>query len=442
MPFARNFGRCILLLLASCEAKYIFHRQRNYTGLEHSGFAVLSDVLPGSLLLTRFGAAPFVGQSEVTLLNLTSGEHTAMATTIDWPNVPTVVDESAFGFKAALVGAGFIVPSHTLGGIWIIELSEQPRVLKEGPVKVTADKKHSPYPDSGWFYHKAHLVDMNNDGRLDILTSRCEDSVEPWNPKGAELVWLEQPAHGALDGTPWREHVIMQGPDFLFEVAPAELSGTGMLGVCAAEYLAKRLVYIEGSTTTGFRSRVVDADLGPGFSCRFADLNGDGRMDLIATNHLNKNGSVFAYSWEGSLIDSSTVVERHVLASGYSATSTEMGKASPGDAIPFFPRVKNTASKPLIAVSADNGNYLDVLIPEAPHDPSDWTYRAQFVEYVGADVGRMAIGDTDGDGMVEIFVPAYDLGQVVQYKIEEVAEEAPSRDAGSAAGRDDVQILV
>lgn len=35
----------------------------------------------------------------------------------------------------------------------------------------------------------------------------------------------------------------------------------------------------------------------------------------------------------------------------------------------------------------------------------------------GADVGRPSIGDVDGDGLNEIYVPAYDAGQVVQYKV-------------------------
>mmetsp|Transcript_35644 Transcript_35644/g.65325 ORF Transcript_35644/g.65325 Transcript_35644/m.65325 type:complete len:445 (-) Transcript_35644:49-1383(-) len=418
-------------LVVWSEANYVFHRAHNYTGLDHAGYAVLSEELPGSLLLTRFGATPFVGKSEVTLLNLESGSETHLATNIDWPNLPTVVDKSVFGFKAAVVGSGFLVPTHTMGGIWIIELSDKPEVLKTGPVKVTRDSTESHLPDSGWFYHQAYMVDMNNDGRLDILTSRCADSVEPWNPKGAKLVWLEHPASGALNGTAWVEHVIMDGPDFLFEVAPPEVSGSH-LGLCAAEYLSEKLVYIEGSVQTGFQRRVVDDNFGHGFGCRWADLNGDGRTDLVATNHLNQNGSVFAYTWSGpagSLSESNTRVDKHVLATGYSATTTEAGKASPGDAIPFFPKAKNnTQKKPFIVVSADNGNYVDVLIPAVPEDPHDWTYRKELLEYMGGDVGSIAIGDTDGDGWNELFVPVYDNGQVVKYTIRNEASPQVTED--------------
>jgi len=288
-------------------------------------------------------------------------------------------------------------------------------VLKAGPVKITKDL-NTWRPDSGWFYHQGVLVDMNGDGLLDIVTSRCAYSVEPWNPKQGKLVWLEQPASGALSGIAWTEHVMQDGPDFLFELAPKSVSGADF-GACAAEYIGERLSYVYGSEKDGYSTRVVDPELGHGFGCTWFDLNGDGKQDLLATNHLNQNGSVFAYTWDGDLADSSTVIHKHVLATGFSAVSTAQGTASPGDAIPFYATTASTDAKPLLLVSADNGNYLCVLVPDAPKDPLDWTYTKQMIEYIGADVGRPAIGDVDGDGYNELFVPAYDLGQVVHFKI-------------------------
>lgn len=406
--------------------EYSFERVRNYTGLSHAGYAFLSEQLPGSLLLNRFGAAPFFGKSQVSLVNLTSGASHDVANNIDWPNVATIVDETVFGFKAAIIGSGFLVPSHTTGGIWIVELAEEPKVLTSGPVKITKDLK-SWKPDSGWFYHQGTLVDMNGDGRLDIVTSRCAYSVEPFNPKQGKLVWLEHPASGALDGTPWVEHEMQDGPDFIFEVAPKALTGSD-IGVCAAEYIGERLSYVHGSESAGYSTRVVDDALGHGFGCTWVDLNGDGKLDLLATNHLNQNGSVFAYTWDGDLADKSTKVQKHVLATGFNAATTSAGQASPGDAIPFFAKTANTVGKPLLLVSADNGNYICVLVPNAPNDPSDWTYNKKVIEYIGADVGRAAIGDTDGDGINEIFVPAYDAGQLVQYKIK-IAESSSTLSA-------------
>lgn len=181
------------------------------------------------------------------------------------------------------------------------------------------------------------------------------------------------------------------------------------------------MTYTQGNEKTGYKTVVVDDTIGHGFGCTFVDLNADGKMDLLATNHLNQNGSVFAYTWDGDLMKSCYTqgcrVSKHTLATGYSAVTSGAGTASPGDSIPFFAKTTgNDGKKPLILVSADNGNYIEILVPNSA-DANDMTYSKQATTYIGADVGRIAIGDTDGDGVNELFVPAYDAGQIVQYKL-------------------------
>lgn len=162
---------------------------------------------------------------------------------------------------------------------------------------------------------------------------------------------------------------------------------------------------------------------------------------------------------------------KHVLATGFSAVSSSTGTAAPGDAIPFFPAAaagaRTTArhkraerrrfeplgqrapttptasdqrsvapgSRPhavaagspdrvlarrrsaaLIFVSGDNGNYFSFLVPESDTDPANMRYRKSEPVAVGADVGRAAFGDADGDGRLDLFVPAYDRGQVLRYE--------------------------
>lgn len=393
---------------------YGFEWVKNLTNITHPGYAFLPKELPGQLVLNRFGATPFFGKSYVSLVDVNTGAVDDLATNIDWPNVATTVDASVFGFTAIIVGSGFLVPTHTTGGIWVLEASASPTTLKQ-PVKITKDIK-SWKPESGWFYHVAEVVDMNNDGLADIVTSRCADSVLPASvdPKKGKLVWLEQPKENAFDGTPWIEHQIQDGPDFLFARSPK--STPTNFQACSAEFIGEQLTYVHGDASTGvYSTRVVDDELGPGFGCSWVDLNGDGNLDLMATNHVNQNGKVTAYTWEGDLADNATKVTKYTLASNFSAVSDKTGQAAPGDAIAFFVEPAKTTGKPLVLVSEDNGNAIFILVP-ASVDPDNWDYHKQELSFIGADVGRIAIGDTDNDGFNELFVPAYDLDQLVHFK--------------------------
>jgi len=396
--------------------KFAMHWVRNISVPLKPGYSQLPPALPGMLVQTSFEATPFVGKHAVYTFDVTTPnaemQQIPGTEAIDWPNAATGANSSVFGFPAVIVGSGFLVPSHTTGGIWVMEASATPKTLM-APVKITADKKEA-LPDSGWFYHEGEFVDMDGDGRLDILTSRAQFSVWPWGKKRGELLWLQQPAENPLNGEPWVEHHLADGPDFVYCIRP----GPGPLALVATEFINERIVYYYMGANGTMEQRVLDSASGPAFSCTWEDLNGDGRMELLATNHVNQNGSVYAYTFDSD--DPATAkIERHVLATGFSAVTKSQGTAAPGDAFAFQPKILEKGApftKPHIFVSGDNGNTIFMLVAQSERQ-DDWAYTKQELAFLGADIGRPSIGDVDGNGFADIFVPAYDSSVLVHYEI-------------------------
>jgi len=385
------------------------------------GYAQMPPELPGKLIITSFEGTPFVAKHAVYMLDFDGKNEFNLlpgSDVIDWPNAVTGVSADVFGFPAMALGSGFLVPSHTTGGMWVLDGSANATHLPK-PVKITKDKKDI-QPDSGWFYHMAEFIDFNGDGRLDVLTSRCQDGVWPFSKHRGELLWLEQPSSSPLSGDAWVEHHLADGPDFLFCLHP-DKSKTWLV---APEFIGERMVLYYKMENGTMASRVLDDKSGPGFGCSWADLNGDGRLELLATNHINQNGSVYAYNFDSDDLTTAGVT-RHVLATGFSAMSDKTGTASPGDAVAFRPKTSDKGGKMHIFVSGDNSNSIFVLVPSSG-DKNDFSYSKQFLEFVGADIGRPAIGDVDGDGFVDIFVPAYDNDAVVHYKFAPAEEAASS----------------
>jgi hypothetical protein len=92
-----------------------------------------------------------------------------LADGFQWPNDVRIVPTKVFGtgFTAFVVPDGFLVPFHNDGGIEILTTSNTDFTKKTGQYKISQEK-------SGFFYHTGAWIDVNNDGRLDFVTSRSD----------------------------------------------------------------------------------------------------------------------------------------------------------------------------------------------------------------------------------------------------------------------------
>lgn len=122
-----------------------------------------------------------------------------------WPNEVTAVPDDVFeGSNCLVVPDGFLVPGHTDGGVYILDMDHTDVTKSLG--KYTLSKK------KGYFHHMGFWVDLNGDGRKDFLTARSNAKAGE-----GELLWLEHP-EGGFKTENWTEHVLNNMADVGIEM--------------------------------------------------------------------------------------------------------------------------------------------------------------------------------------------------------------------------------
>ncbi|KAG5653433.1 hypothetical protein H0H81_000435 [Sphagnurus paluster] len=332
---------------------------------------------------------------------------TKIAGSVTWPNDVVAAPKSIFGTDGVVVGGGFLVPGKGNGGLYF-----SPSASGSSGSWVTLAAK------SGWFYHRAVFADMDGDGVLDMVSCRANQPL--FGSASTMLVWLKPKDATKPTGT-WVETEIGAGCDALFTVA--DLDNSGIPEIIAASYFTKQFNLFYSNAKTGFQNKadikkvLLDGTIGAAFDVQFVDVNGDGKKDLLVTNHQGgsdkPSGSVYAYEIPApaSMADP-TAYQRHLLATGFPVTQGGLNQASPGSPVAFYPNAANKSGAPHIAVAGDAAQIAYVLIPD-PKTP--WTYTTTMLHNCGCTVGKLEVADVDGDGFAEVFVPCYDNGVLAAY---------------------------
>ncbi len=350
---------------------------------------------PESLLISSFG--PFGGDAVSTVSNI--GSHmtglshapvTLISQDTKWPNEASVSPQGVFASPMLLIPGGFLVPGKSTGAIALLNPS-------------TLESKDITKPKGGFWYHRVMWKDMDGDGKLDILTARANKPMFG-SPKG-ELLWLKQPAD-PLNGE-WTENIIAQGPDVYFDAA--DLNGDGQDEIVVAQFFSKKLsVYWKNGAK--YEMRVIDDSIGQVFDVQIADLNNDGTKDLLVTNHEGGGkGLVLAYEVPKDL--SKGTFTKHVLLKDIETRQGGFNQASPGSARTFKAKIDDKESKPLILVNGDGSQRAHILTAQSQQS-GDWNYTETELVDANCTAGLSAIGDANGDGYTDIFVPAYDNNEI------------------------------
>ena len=316
---------------------------------------------------------------------------------VTWPNEVAAVDAPLFKEPGYVVAGGFLVPGKGNGALTYLNGK-------------TFEQHTLTTPKKGFFYHRVKAVHWGPNKSLALLTARAHKPM--FGESRGELVLLT-PRQGAT-ALPFAfdEQVIATGPDVFF--AALDLDGDGVEELVTSNFFSKdksiQLYWFDG---TQLQHRLLDNTVGTPFDLEFADLMGNGRQALVLTNHEGgQRGAVYAYEipkdWK------SAAWPRHTLLAGIQTRQGGPGAASPGAPVVFYPG--EAAGKPWILVAGDGSQRAHLLTPNSA-DATDWGYTESIVADVRGTVGKVAVGDVDGDGHPEIFVPAYDGNKILMFSV-------------------------
>jgi len=370
-------------------------------------------------------------------------------------------------FEALVVPGGFLATPKP-GRITLVDLDDPKRgeyvVVEAGAG--TPDCSGGQVRNDRWFYHQALWIDMDADGRKDLVTARA--NLMPFLyrcPPVGELVWFRNPGPDLRPDVPWQASVLVglpretAGPEVNMELA--DLEGDGVPEIIATHFFTSDHVSIFGAPAGGgwpdvaagraaLRRNVIMSGQDRPFAVEAVDLDGDGRLEVLTSNHQGDgcfdvtrdaipgramalvppaSGRIFDEPW------TTRVLKDDIRPNPtYPAPVRGPGRLAPNRAIPFWPeRAWEGKRRPWILLGGDEASRVWILKPRSER-PGDWAYDSVVIFDINAHYGPgttqtlardpagevvSTIGgvawryDPPGrDGKAEIYVPVFEARQI------------------------------
>lgn len=249
---------------------------------------------------------------------------------------------------------------------------------------------------SGTFPTAVTSSDFNGDGRPDLVIS-CYNAT-------AEVVLVNQTQVGSATATFGPATSLAAGGKAR-AAAAADLNGDGAVDLVVANTQAGSLSVVLNTTplplssNVNFPQQASFAIPSQSDSLKAADLNGDGRPDLVATS-INQNGVAVLMNTMAPGASIPTFAAQQLFGTGLGACSVTITDVN-GD------------GRPDLAVANQNSNTLSVLLNTTAPGAAVPTFSAQQLFAAGGSVPiELTAADVNGDGRPDLLVTCYSSGSV------------------------------
>jgi len=189
-----------------------------------------------------------------------------------WPNKSKAFDINNDGIKDWVIGCGFL--ARPQGNILVMAGEMSGGVLSFG------ERQYIPIPDSGRWYHEVIPLDIDGDGDMDFVTTNHNMTVFE---EGTGLVeWYEN--NGVPGEVSLTRHEIAEGGGALLTLFDVDSDGDQDI-ILPQFFEGESLVWMEQVNEDRWVRHTINDNTGRGFGAEMADMNGDGRLDLVYGNH-------------------------------------------------------------------------------------------------------------------------------------------------------------
>lgn len=377
-----------------------------------------------NLAVSSFNGVPFSSDFISYISNITLRDSTYKINVLNnnklvWPNEVTwtegpIIGVSVDPYGGLLVGAGFLVPTKSNGGLFYYPFKSQDRsqVTPFAPFELSSTGSPEPH---NWFYHRAKLVDIDGDGNSnDILTCR---SYKPlFGATKTELV-----AFILNNKTEtFTEQVIMPlACDIFYDLG--DIDKDGRFEIVAAGFFISELniIYSDDSKNNFLNNNAkkitIDSTAGKIFDVKLSDLDLDSRLEILATNHQGNRdepkGAIFYYKMSGDNIRKA-IWTKHLIYNNFPVLKTGIQQAAPGGPVLLKPKLTDQLDSILLAGDGSEYAYLFEPVIDAL---GNLNYTMTWSELFKNTVGGIGVSDLDGDGYSEFTIPSYEENAIYLY---------------------------